>query len=165
MKYIISVIFLLFSTTSYACNINFLKFGSSSLNFPLNNTVKVKKETNDIITIISPINIFCNKAELNGTLVDFLFIQNQLVRIKISRENLNENLLLDLAVGKYGDFKRTLALEKNNWRGSQGFENVQEYAAYVSVIDKNYRNESIEILSKNHSHLMSIYGRFKDNEK
>ena len=75
------------------------------------------------------------------------------------------NLLLDLAVNKYGDFKRTLGLEKDNWRGTQGFENKQEYAAYVSVINNDYRIEIIEIVSKNLSNLMTIYAQFQDNEK
>ena len=88
MKYIISLIlFLSFSTASYACDINFIKFGSNPLNFPLNTQTKIKKHTNDLVTITAPINLFCNKVELNGTNVDFLFIKNQLVRIKISREN------------------------------------------------------------------------------
>lgn len=166
MKYFISVIiFLLLTSNSYACNINFLKFGSSPLNFPFDNRTKIKKLTNEIVIISAPINLFCNGTELNGTSVDFLFIQNQLVRIKILRENFQNNLLLDLAVNKYGDFKRTLGLEKDNWRGTQGFENKQEYAAYVSVINNDYRIEIIEIVSKNLSNLMTIYSQFQDNEK
>jgi len=166
MKYIISLIlFLFFSTASYACDINFIKFGSNPLNFPLNAQTKIKKHTNDLVTITAPINLFCNKVELNGTNVDFLFIKNQLVRIKISRENFQNNLLLDLAINQYGDFKRTLGLEKNNWRGTQGFENKQEYAAYVSVINSDYRIETIEVVSKNLSNLMTIYSNFQDNEK
>jgi len=166
MKYIISLIlFLFFSTASYACDINFIKFGSNPLNFPLNTQTKIKKHNNDLITITAPINLFCNKAELNGTNIDFLFIKNQLVRIKIFRENFQNNLLLNLAINQYGDFKRTLGLEKNNWRGSQGFETKQEYAAYVSVINKDYRIESIEIISKNLLNLMSFYSQFQDNEK
>jgi hypothetical protein len=159
------VLFIFIATKSYACDINFLKFGSSPLNFPLDTKTKVKKLSNDIIIITAPINLFCNKSELNGTNVDFLFIKNQLVRIKIFRENFQNNLLLDLAVNKYGDFKRTLGLEKDNWRGTQGFENKQEYAAYVSVINNDYRIEIIEIVSKNFSNLMTIYSQFQDNEK
>jgi len=109
--------------------------------------------------------VFCNKSDLNGTSVDFLFIKNQLVKIKIMRENFKNNVLLDLAINKYGDFKRTLGLEKNNWRGTQGFETKQEYASYVSVINNNYRAEVIEIVSKNLSGLMVIYSEFLDNVK
>jgi hypothetical protein len=166
MKFILIIIFfILASTKSYACDINFLKFGSSPLNFPLDAKTKVKKLSNDIVIITTPINLFCNKSELNGTNVDFLFIKNQLVKIKIFRENFQNNLLLDLVVNKYGDFKRTLGLEKDNWRGTQGFENKQEYAAYVSVINNDYRIEIIEIVSKNLSDLMTIYSQFQDNEK
>ena len=74
-------------------------------------------------------------------------------------------MLLDLAINQYGDFKRTLGLEKNNWRGTQGFENKQEYAAYVSVINRDYRVESIEIVSKNLLNSMTVYSQFLDNEK
>lgn len=70
-----------------------------------------------------------------------------------------------MVVNKYGDFKRTLGLEKNNWRGTQGFETKEEYAAYVSVINKDYRIESIEMVSKNYLNLMTIYSKFQDNEK
>jgi hypothetical protein len=166
MKYIISLIlFLSFSSISYACNINFLKFGSNPINFPFSTLSKVKKETNDIIIITSPINIFCNKVELNGTQIEFLFIQNQLVKIKIFRENLKDNLLLDIVISKYGDFKRSLAFEKNTWQGSQGFENSEEYASYSVVIEKNYRLEVIEIQSKQLLNLMTIYANFTDNKK
>lgn len=166
MKFFFSILLFIFiATKSYACDINFLKFGSSPQNFPLDTKTKVKKLSNDIIIITAPINIFCNKSELNGTNIDFLFINNQLVKIKILRENFQNNLLLDLVVNKYGDFKRTLGLEKNNWRGTQGFETKEEYAAYVSVINKDYRIESIEMVSKNYLNLMTIYSKFQDNEK
>lgn len=166
MKYFVCIIFfILLTTTSHACNINFLSFGSSPLNFPSDTRTKIKKLSNDIIIITTPINVFCNKSDLNGTSVDFLFIKNQLVKIKIMRENFKNNLLLDLAINKYGDFKRTLGLEKNNWRGTQGFETKQEYASYVSVININYRAEIIEIVSKNLSGLMIIYSEFLDNVK
>ena len=94
-----------------ACNIKFRNFGSSPDVVKLNPTPLMLNDPLGGLNILTPISALCpQNKELFGTMVSLFYINNELVEIRLERYNQNDRALMDLAIARYGDFKRSLAL-------------------------------------------------------
>jgi hypothetical protein len=104
-----------------------------------------------------PIESFCNSKQLAGTMVTLFYIDNELVQIKLERFNQQDRNLMDLGIRHYGNFKRSLAFDYNNWRGTHTWETISEIANYKASVNNNIPREDLQITSKKYLSKISEY--------
>lgn len=95
-------------------------------------------------------------------MVSFFYLNNELVQINLERVNFKDKKLMDLFIKKYGDFKRTLGVNKIDWSGNTKWENNDELITYFANVSKNMSIEVIQATSKKHSDKMGIYFNRKE---
>jgi len=165
-KYLFFFLILLTSEV-FACNIKFRNFGSNPDSVKFNSPPMMKK--NDAwgaLNILTPISVLCpQNKELFGTMVSLFYINNELVEIRLERFNQNDRLLMELAIARYGDFKRSLAFDRKNWQGFNKWENSNEVINYLSTSDKGGNTEKLSITSKQHVNKISEYFLKKEQWK
>lgn len=155
-------IYLHFSSEVFACNFHFQSFGSRSENLRTNLLALKNFDPLGGSKIVVPIESFCNQKELVGTLVTFFYIDNELVQIKLERFNQQDRSLMDLGIRHYGNFKRSLGLDNNNWRGTHTWQTISEIANYKASINKDLAKEDLQITSKRYLNKISEYNLKKE---
>jgi hypothetical protein len=163
----ILVLFLIFfSSQVLACNIKFRNFGSSPDNLKLNPPPLTIPDPIGGFNVLTPISALCpQNKELFGTMVSLFYINNELVEIRLERYNKNDRALLELAIGRYGDFKRSLGLDRNKWQGSHSWQNSDEVINYLATPILGGNTEKLNITSKKHLNKISDYFSKKEQWK
>ena len=152
------LIFFLSSKVSLACDITFVNFGDKSDklmenpgSLPFEDEFKGKK-------ILIPTSYICpNNEKLNDTMVEYLFVDDKLVLIILTRAFMNDNALMDFAMNKYGKFKLPIGVDKKNWRGSHTWEVGNNIILYVHANTEEGPAELLEISSKLYSQELYNY--------
>ena len=139
--YLFFSIFLFFTEVVNACNLKFSNFGSTPESLKL-----------------VPINFLCSRvSDLQGTIVNFHYYKNQLIKIEISKLSYETKPLLDKAENQFGKFKRTLALEKKDWVGHHIWKSGDDIILYSASKKQSGYLEKVIIESEKYSNLMSEY--------
>lgn len=161
IKFYIFFIFILFlSKSASACNLKFSNFGSTPESLKLvenNNFPTFLNEFGGSYQIV-PINFLClRESELQGTIVNFHYYKNQLIKIEISKLSKEKKPLLDKAENQFGKFKRTLALEKKDWFGQHIWKSGDDIILYSASKKQSGYLEKVTIESEKYSNLASEY--------
>jgi hypothetical protein len=156
---------LFFSSKVFACNFHFQDFGSRSENLKINLLALKNSDPLGGLTITVPIESFCNVKQLAGTMVTLFYIDNELVQIKLERFNQQDRNLMDLGIRHYGNFKRSLGFDYNNWRGTHTWQTISEIANYKASVNKNIAREDLQITSKRYLRKISEYHAKKEKWK
>lgn len=144
-------ILLIISEKVFACSVNFKKFGSKpDFNNLVTKPLSFKNQKGEL-TIFIPIENFCRDKELNGTMVIFYYLNEELVKIILERHNFDDRELLNLAIRNYGNFKRTLGKDQKKWVGGYLWQNNNEIINFVAVDNARTRFEKLEITSKKYT--------------
>jgi hypothetical protein len=98
-------------------------------------------------------------------MVSLFYINNELVEIRLERYNRNDRALMDLAIARYGDFKRSLAFDRTNWQGFHKWENSNEVINYLATPIQGGKTEKLSITSKQHVNKISEYFSKKEQWK
>jgi hypothetical protein len=161
------VLFLIFfSSQVLACNIKFRNFGSSPDNLKLNPPPLTIPDPIGGFNVLTPISALCpQNKELFGTMVSLFYINNELVEIRLERYNKNDRALMELAIARYGDFKRSLGLDRNKWQGSHSWQNSDEVINYLATPILGGNTEKLNITSKKHLNKISDYFSKKEQWK
>jgi hypothetical protein len=167
MKFLTYIFFLIiFCENVLACNIKFRNFGSSPENVKLTSRPLMMNDPLGGINILTPIAALCpQNKELFGTMVSLFYINNELVEIRLERYNQNDRALMELAIARYGDFKRSLAFDKKNWQGFHKWENSNEVINYLATPIQGGNTEKLSITSKQHVNKISEYFSKKEQWK
>jgi hypothetical protein len=164
-KYLILFLILL-TNEVFACNIKFRNFGSSPENVKLTPRPLIMNDPLGGVNILTPIVALCpQNKELFGTMVSLFYINNELVEIRLERYNQNDRALMELAIARYGDFKRSLAFDKKNWQGFHKWENSNEVINYLATPIQGGNTEKLSITSKQHLNKISEYFLKKEQWK
>ena len=114
--------------------------------------------------VMIPFQSLCpSNKRLFGTLVTFFYLNNELVQIRFERHNFNDRALMDIAIDKYGNFKRTLGSDKEKWIGNYSWRYNKELATYLASVTRTGSFEKLEISSIIHKDKISQY--FTEREK
>ena len=164
LTYILLLIF--FCGNALACNIKFRNFGSNPDAVKLNPPPLMLNDPLGGLNILTPISALCpQNKELFGTMVSLFYINNELVEIRLERYNQNDRILMDLAIARYGDFKRSLAFDRKNWQGFNKWENSNEVINYLATPIQGGNTEKLSITSKQHVNKISEYFSKKEQWK
>jgi hypothetical protein len=169
MKYFylkISIFILFLSTEVFACNIKFRNFGSSPDNLKLSPPPLTIPDPIGGFNVLTPISALCpQNKELFGTMVSLFYIDNELVEIRLERYNQNDRALMEIAIARYGNFKRSLGLDRNRWQGTYSWENSDEVINYLATPILGGSTEKLNITSKRHLNKISEYFSKKEQWK
>ncbi len=72
---------------------------------------------------------------------------------------------MELAIVRYGNFKRSLGLDRNRWQGSYSWENSDEVVNYLATPILGGNTEKLNITSKKHLNKISDYFSKKEQWK
>ena len=112
--FLILFIFILSSQSTNACDFKVLNFGDKKdklVSTSLSALVFENQFGGE--NVITPITDVCkNNKKLQGTKLDYLFMDNKLVLITFLRGNMDDTALLDFAMLKYGSFNLPIGIEK-----------------------------------------------------
>ena len=192
---ILSLVMLLITSTSYACNFQISFFGDPKEKIfkkpaqkqeqaQSNKIIKSTKKLNQKIPLIPfvlsdefggeeftvPIQAICrNDPSLNGTFVTYFYIENKLTQIRLERNNMNDRKLMDYSMQKYGKFNLPLSMSKQNWRGSQNWKIGNDLITYVIFDIPGGQTELILITSTLYAAALNEYstkkGKWEDSQK
>ena len=167
MKKIIYIfIFAIFCNNLLACNIKFRNFGSSPDNLKLSPPPRTIPDPIGGFNVLTPISALCpQNKELFGTMVSLFYIDNELVEIRLERYNQNDRALMEIAIARYGNFKRSLGLDRNRWQGTYSWENSDEVINYLATPILGGSTEKLNITSKRHLNKISEYFSKKEQWK
>jgi len=163
----ILVLFLIFfSNQVFACNIKFRNFGSNPDNLKLNPPPLTIPDPLGGFNVLTPISALCpQNKELFGTMVSLFYIDNELVEIRLERYNQNDRALMEIAIARYGNFKRSLGLDRNRWQGTYSWENSDDVINYLATPILGGSTEKLNITSKRHLNKISEYFSKKEQWK
>jgi len=100
-------------------------------------------------SLIIPIEDLCKTNQsLYGTTVIYLYLENKLSRIQLYRPNMDDNILMDYAMNKYGKFNIPEGLPKKKWRGSYIWDTGIENIEYIRTNIHDANAEIIDITSR-----------------
>lgn len=172
MKKIILIFLFLISSISsaLACDVKIIPFGSEKEKIKLNPLPENFPDQFQGESIIIPIQEICkNNKELIGTMVSFLFIDNQLLQISLIRANMNDAQLMNFAMKQYGEFPLPSGIKKENFRGNYVWEKGNENINYVSINIQDGSAEFIEITNDLYLEKLQQYnqkvGEWLDSQK
>ena len=159
MKHFTYIFFLIiFCENVYACNIKFRNFGSSPDSIRLDLKPFILKDPVGGVKILTSTEALCpQNKELFRTTVSLFYINNELVEISLERHKQNDRVLMELAIARYGDFKRSLALDRKTWHGFNKWENSNEIINYLATSVQASDTEKLIITSKQHIKKISEY--------
>jgi hypothetical protein len=159
MKFLTYIFFLIiFCENVYACNIKFRNFGSSPDSIRLDLKPFILKDPVGGVKILTSTEALCpQNKELFRTTVSLFYINNELVEISLERHKQNDRVLMELAIARYGDFKRSLALDRKTWHGFNKWENSNEIINYLATSIQAGDTEKLIITSKQHINKISEY--------
>ena len=192
---VLSLMMLLITSTSYACNFQISFFGDPKEKIfkkpaqkqeqtQSNKIIKITKKLNQKMPLIPfvlsdefggeeyivPIQAICkNDPSLHGTFVTYFYIENKLVEIGLERNNMNDRKLMDYSMQKYGKFNLPLSMSKENWRGSQNWKIGNDLITYVIFDIPGGQTELILITSTLYAAALNEYstkkGKWEDSQK
>ena len=167
MKFLTYIFLLIiFCGNALACNIKFRNFGSSPDSIKLNLNAFTLKDPVGGLKILTSTEVLCpQNKELFGTTVSLFYINNELVEISLERNKQNDRVLMELAITRYGDFKRSLALDRKSWHGFNKWENSNEVINYLATPIQAGDTEKLIITSKQHINKISEYFSKKEQWK
>ena len=155
LKYLVTF-FIIITNEVFACNIKFGNFGSSPNSIKLDLNPFALKDPIGGLEILTSIESLCpQNKELFGTTVFLFYINNELVEISLERNKQNDRALMELAIAKYGDFRRSLALDRKSWHGFNKWENSNEIISYLATSVQAGDTEKLIITSKQHVNKIS----------
>ena len=154
---ILSLMILLFASASYACEFRVGQFGDPKEKIKIEPIPFAFPDRFDGVNVVFPIKRICkNSNVLEGTMVNYLYINNQLSQIALERANMNDKKLLNFAMKKYGLFDLPKSISKKDWRGSHNWESGHEVITYfvtdilqgeievLTITNKLYHNKIVE---------------------
>ena len=179
---VLSLMVLLITSTSYACNFQISLFGDpkekifkkpSQKQTQSGKITKVEKKLDlkapPLVPMILadefgreeyavPIQAICrNDPSLNGTFVAYIYIENKLTQIRLERNNMNDRKLLDYAMKKYGKFNLPQSIPKEKWRGSHYWRIGNDLIIYAIFDIPGGQTEFIEITSTLYAKALNEY--------
>ena len=179
---VLSLVMLLITSTSYACNFQISLFGDpkekifkkpSQKQTQSGKITKVEKQLDlkapPLVPMILadefgreeyavPIQAICrNDPSLNGTFVSYIYIENKLTQIRLERNNMNDRKLLDYAMKKYGKFNLPQSIPKEKWRGSHYWRIGNDLIIYAVFDIPDGQTELIEITSTLYAEALNEY--------
>ena len=121
-------------------------------------------------SLIIPIEDLCKtNQKLYGTTVIYLYLENKLSRIQLYRPNMDDSILMDYVMNKYGKFNIPEGLPKKKWRGSYIWDTGVENIEYIRTNIHDGNAEIIDITSKLFSIGLQEYnakvGEWLDSQK
>ena len=121
-------------------------------------------------SLIIPIEDLCKtNQKLYGTTVIYLYLENKLSRIQLYRPNMDDSILMDYVMNKYGKFNIPEGLTKTKWRGSYMWDTGIENIEYIRTNIHDGNAEIIDITSKLFSIGLQEYnakvGEWLDSQK
>ena len=121
-------------------------------------------------SLIIPIEDLCKtNQKLYGTTVIYLYLENKLSRIQLYRPNMDDSILMDYVMNKYGKFNIPEGLTKTKWRGSYMWDTGIENIEYIRTNIHEGNAEIIDITSKLFSIGLQEYnakvGEWLDSQK
>ena len=121
-------------------------------------------------SLIIPIEDLCKtNQKLYGTTVIYLYLENKLSRIQLYRPNMDDSILMDYVMNKYGKFNIPEGLPKKKWRGSYMWDTGIENIEYIRTNIHDGNAEIIDISSKLFSLGLEEYnikvGEWLDSQK
>ena len=121
-------------------------------------------------SLIIPIEDLCKtNQKLYGTTVIYLYLENKLSRIQLYRPNMDDSILMDYVMNKYGKFNIPEGLPKKKWRGSYMWDTSIENIEYIRTNIHDGNAEIIDITSKLFSIGLQEYnakvGEWLDSQK
>jgi len=167
MKKIIYIfIFAMFCNNLLACNIKFRNFGSSPDTLKLDQLPFILKDPIGGVKILTSTEVLCpQNKELFKTTVSLFYINNELVEISLERHKQNNRALMEIAILRYGNFKRSFGLDRNAWHGFNNWENNNEVVNYLATSVLAGDTEKLTITSKQHISKISEYFLKKEQWK
>ena len=130
----LSLMMLIFTSTSFACNFQISQFGDPKEKIVLEPVPLAFPDQFGGESLAIPIQDLCkNDKSLYGTMVVYLYIENKLSQIQLYRPNMEDTKLMDFAMKKYGTFNLPEGMPKQRWRGSYKWEIGNEYIEYIST--------------------------------
>ena len=98
---VLSLMMLISTSTSYACNFQISQFGDPKEKIKIEPTPFAFPDRFNGVNVVFPIKRICkNSNVLEGTMVNYLYIDNQLSQIALERANMNDKKLLNFAMKK-----------------------------------------------------------------
>ena len=150
------LIFCLGSKISFACDLTFVNFGDKPDKFLENQFALPIKDDFDGETIIIPSNVVCpNNKSIENTMIEYLFVDNQMVLITLMRAYVNDTAIMDFTINKYGKFNLPKGKSKKDWFGSHTWEIGNNLILYVRADTEVGPAEVLEI--SNVLYLQKLY--------
>ena len=167
---VLSLMMLIFTSTSFACNFQISQFGDPKEKIVIEPVPLSFPDQFGGESLAIPIQDLCkNDSSLYGTMVVYLYIENKLSQIQLYRPNMEDTKLMDFAMKKYGTFNLPEGMPKQRWRGSYNWEIGNDYIEYIFTNIHDGHAEVIEITSKLYANAMAEYnakvGEWLDSQK
>ena len=129
-KIILTLLFILtFSSNAFAsCNFQIIDFGKSKDH--LKKKLKYDEDMELVMVqdefggelVLAPLFETCNKESALGTMAEYLFINDKLKRIHLTRANMTDRNLMISANSKYGKIPLPEGMPLDQWRGNYYWE-------------------------------------------
>ena len=141
--FILIILIINFSSVAFAeCNFQLVNFGDSKtkLNEKINSILNIEEEFPLMLLpdqfggelAMLPLDEIClDEKKLNGTMAEYLFIDDKLERIQLVRSNMQDRNLMEFSMNKYGEFNLPEGLPVEAWRGNHFWENNSEAIEYL----------------------------------
>ena len=150
--------FVLAQTNVIACNFKISNFGDPKEKIVIEPVPLAFPDQFGGESLAIPIQDLCkNDDSLYGTMVVYLYIENELSQIQLYRPNMQDTKLMDFAMKKYGKFNLPEGLPKLMWRGSYQWEIGNDYIEYIFTNIHDGHAEVIEITNKLYANAMAEY--------
>lgn len=149
-----------FSNSGLACNYRIINFGAKPDAIKLNPPPITFPDAFGGKTMVIPLEAICpNEKILLGSTLNLLFVDNQMISLKLERANQNDKKLMDLAMKQFGSFAISESVDKKNWRGTYTWNKPNEFIMYSSFNIPQGEVEIIKIENKKYIKQFAEYER------
>ncbi len=168
---ILSLMMVIFTSTSFACNFQISQFGDPKENLKLAGPqpISMPDQFGGENLLFPIIDVCKNDKSLEGTMLIYLYLENKLSRIQLYRANMQDTNLMNFAMNKYGKFNLPEGLPKLMWRGSYQWKIGNDHIEYIFTNIHDGHAEIIDITSKLYANTMAEYnakiGKWLDSQK
>ena len=129
---------------SFACDYRIINFGTNLKSVKLEPPPITFPDAFGGTTMAIPLETICpNEVHLLGSTLNLLFVNDQMISIKLERANQNDKKLMDLAMKQFGKFPIPNNVEKKDWRGVYTWDKANEFIMYSSF---NIPQGEVEII-------------------
>ncbi len=161
MKKILSIIlfsFLVFGISN-ACNYEFSNFGDDKKTMPSKSGIAPFAVPDQFggESVSVPMIDICDDKDYWDTNLEYLYVDNKLVRIELLRVQQNDRKLMDHAMKKYGKFNLPINIEKDKWRGFNEWEKGNEIIHFAVIDIPGGHAEVLRIMNKLYFDKLSEY--------